>query len=89
VVSILSNIALLAIAYGVASLFKLDHKTSKTIAIETSFQNNNLAFALAISVISIPIVGIPSLFYGLIMTVMGLVIVFIERYRHKRFHIPH
>jgi hypothetical protein len=54
------------------------------LAIETSFQNNNLAFALALSVIAVPAVGIPSLFYGLVMTFTGMIIVFVERYRARR-----
>ena len=69
------NLVLLILGYGASKMFNFKQEITKTIAIETAFQNNSLALALALSVIRIPKVGVPIMFYGIVMTLIGLVIV--------------
>ncbi|MCL7753111.1 hypothetical protein [Polaribacter sp. Z022] len=73
------NISMFSIGYFFSRFFYINQIHSKTIAIESAFQNNNLAFAISLVVIGNDTAALPSIIYGVVMTVTGLIVVVFSR----------
>lgn len=71
-----------ALGYITSKLFQLSNHIAMTIAIGAGFQNNNLAFALAISILGEHAAGIPGLLYGGITIFVGIGIVLVTRWSY-------
>ena len=78
-VTFLINILILAIGFGVARMFKLNHAQSSAISIESGIQNGTLAIAIATSTLLLnnTEMAIPAAVYSLIMFGTGGLAVFI------------
>lgn len=78
-ITLMLNIIILAIAYGVAKISKLSHPQSATISIESGIQNGTLAIAIASGsmLLNNPQMAIAPAIYSLIMFFTGFVVVYI------------
>ncbi len=74
IAAVLHNAIGYALGYGGAKVFKLDEKTSRTIAIEVGMQNGGLASALATEVLKSPPAAISGAIFGAWMSVSGSVL---------------
>ncbi|MCU0357715.1 MAG: bile acid:sodium symporter family protein [Cyclobacteriaceae bacterium] len=78
-ITLMLNIIILAIAYGVAKVSRLSHPQSATISIESGIQNGTLAIAIASGsmLLNNPQMAIAPAIYSLIMFFTGFVVVYI------------
>ncbi|MBX2962063.1 MAG: bile acid:sodium symporter family protein [Cyclobacteriaceae bacterium] len=72
-ITLLINLLILALAYGIGKLFKLSHPQRSALAIESGIQNGTLAIAIATSsmLLNNSQMSIPAAIYSLIMFVTG------------------
>ena len=73
------NITMIALGYGMSTLFGTDRRQAVTVAIESSVQNGALAIVIGSSILQNEAMMLPGAIYGLLMYVGGIAFVFIAR----------
>ncbi|MBX2947507.1 MAG: bile acid:sodium symporter family protein [Cyclobacteriaceae bacterium] len=78
VITLLINLVILTVAYGISKLLNLSHPQRSAIAIESGIQNGTLAIAIATSsmLLNNSQMSIPAAIYSLIMFVTGGIAVY-------------
>lgn len=78
-ITLLINLVILVLAYGISKFFKLSHPQRSAVAIESGIQNGTLAIAIATSsmLLNNSQMSIPAAIYSLIMFVTGGIAVYL------------
>ena len=75
------NVLIMVLSYGAGVVFRLNHRQSATLSIESGIQNGTLAIAIATSslLLNNPQMSIPAAVYSLLMFLTGGVAIWIFR----------
>ena len=68
-VTLVLNVVTMALGYGLASLARLEHRSTTAITLEVGIQNGTLAITIAATLLNRPDMAIPAAIYALIMFV--------------------
>lgn len=73
------NVAMMALAFGLAHAARVERRQAVTVAIESSVQNATLAIVIASVILKNETMVLPGAIYGVLMYVAGIAFVFIAR----------